>query len=49
MATIKRYCGNNILEISNGRIKEYCGNYLYEINGFVTNQELLAILTLLFL
>lgn len=49
MVTIKRYCESNILEISNGRIKEYCGNYLYEINGFVTNQELMAILTLLFL
>ena len=33
MATIRRYCGSTVLDVSSGKIKEYCGSYLYEING----------------
>ena len=31
MATLRRYCGETILEIKDGYIKEYCGHTLYEV------------------
>ena len=48
MARIKRYCGNYILEINSGRIKEYCGSYLYEIDGFLSHEELMGLIAILF-
>lgn len=48
MAYLKRYCGSYVLEINGGMIKEYCGPYLYEITGFVSHQELMALMAILF-
>ena len=48
MARIKRYCGSYVLEISNDRIKEYCGSYLYEIDGFLSHEDLMAVIAVLF-
>ena len=30
------------------RIKEYCGNYLYEIDVFLSSQDLMALIAILF-
>ena len=40
MAKLKRYCGNYIMEIDNGKYREYCGNYLYELDGNTLEDEL---------
>ena len=41
-------CGPYIAEVVDNKIREYCGQYLYEINGFLTHEQLLALITLLF-
>lgn len=48
MARLRRYCGSYILEINNGKFREYCGPYLYEIEGFVSRQEMMALIAILF-
>ncbi|MBR3617661.1 MAG: hypothetical protein IKN46_03195 [Acholeplasmatales bacterium] len=48
MARLKRYCGKYLLEIQGDRIKEYCGNYLYEIDGFISHNEMMALVAILF-
>lgn len=45
---MKRYCGNYIAEIVGNKIKEYCGNYLYEIDGFISHNEMMALVAILF-
>ena len=45
---VKRYCGNYIAEVEGNRIKQYCGPYLYEIEGFVSNEQMMALIAILF-
>ena len=48
MARVKRYCGNYIAEVEGNRIKQYCGPYLYEIEGFLSNEQMMALIAVLF-
>ena len=45
---IRRYCGPYIATIEGNRIREYCGSYKYEIEGFLTNEQMMALIALLF-
>ena len=45
---VRRYCGPYVAEIDGNRIREYCGQYLYEVDGFLTHEQWLALITLLF-
>ena len=47
-ARVRRYCGSYLLEFDGNKIREYCGPYLYEIEGFVSNEQMMALIAVLF-
>ena len=46
---IRRYCGPYIYRIDGNNICEYCGKALYTIDGEPNREQLLALITLLFI